>query len=1166
MKNTKIIAAADFHFSRDSQKQALASLEIIYETAQTEQVDLVAIAGDLFDRSVQNTAVSGFPKLINMIQRILDVCPIVAVTGTPTHDIAGCYEALRTIKAKHSFILIDPVTWSPPVAWLCEDGHTEVEIWSKENPVSDGHTARLMILGLPEPSKEWFLKDKQFGGDEANEAIKEGMRKLFLGLGAQRKEYPDIPCLFLYHGLVEGSTIQKHQVIRPGGISIGRDDLASIGFDYGALGHIHLAQQIGDLPAYYSGSAIYASRDPWSETDQKGFNIIEFVKTLDGTFHDEPETNKRLFHVSETGLNTFVERRPFPHPPRKKIIVDNENPPAHPHEGVEGYQVWFVLKTRTRLSDGNQKMMLDALLEDGALPGSRVTIEIIPTETLRAGEIVEAKHLRDKLKIYAESSEQKLAESIYEKADVLELEARKEGSIPRGAHIRNDKLCLRGAWGIKKGLGLDEVTIDFSQYDEDLIALVGPNGAGKTTLIENMHPYAEIFTRGGKLQDHFYLKDSWRDLYFTDEKTGDKYRAFIQIDGANQTGKSEYHLYKNGEPITNGRKEDYEQKINGIYGSIALYLRSAFSSQKSTKTNPDLGEATKGEKKALFRELGGLDYLQLHAESSKEKGKAIGEHIIRDQGRIETFEQLVAVLPEKENNHAIHVGILADEKKVLAGIEAEGRSYRQKKEDLQKRVDKHREVDTKLINASRREEELREEHYDTCASIDGYKQALEGRENAAKNEARYTELKTEYDKLDLEYRDAKEIATNSEREIQAKKAKATEKVAECRQKKAVLIQKVDNLNGLLSEKITCPKCGHIFSRGQKEIEVQLEEAQQKIIDIDFDMTVPEAELEKLNAEFDNVVWPKETGLIELNEDLRAIDIELYKTTIADANIAEAKIEETQKRFVVINEQQADLKAQIRELKDKLDPEAETLYDHATADLQSVIDKYNECKQSIAGIEASIKHIEQEIADIEEKKAQRDELKKAIKDSQIEMIEWQYLQHACGPDGIQALELDAMGPSVAEIGTGLLGIAYDIYPWDASTRKGNPFNQMKFETTRIGGQGSKRKQIEDFQIFVFDNRDNTWSNILMISGGESVWSKRALYDAFGIVADTKTDQRFLTAYQDEADGALDPEARLAYFKMLEAAHQESGRRHTIVITHSPEAQEFIAQKIEMEEFK
>jgi len=49
-----------------------------------------------------------------------------------------------------------------------------------------------------------------------------------------------------------------------------------------------------------------------------------------------------------------------------------------------------------------------------------------------------------------------------------------------------------------------------------------------------------------------------------------------------------------------------------------------------------------------------------------------------------------------------------------------------------------------------------------------------------------------------------------------------------------------------------------------------------------------------------------------------------------------------------------------------------------------------------------------------------------------------------------------------------------------------------------------------------------------------------------------------------DGQLDPFAREAYFRMLTEAHEQSGRRHTIVITHSLEAQEMIAQKIDVTE--
>ena len=145
--------------------------------------------------------------------------------------------------------------------------------------------------------------------------------------------------------------------------------------------------------------------------------------------------------------------------------------------------------------------------------------------------------------------------------------------------------------------------IEFDSFEPGFLAFVGVNGSGKTTLIENMNPYPHMLTRTGKLQDHFILRDSFRDLYFIDERTRTEYRSFMQIDGANKSGSIEYFLYKNGEPITNGRKDDYEQKIMKLFGSLPLFLRSVFVSQKQPKNLPDLSEATKREKKALFREL-----------------------------------------------------------------------------------------------------------------------------------------------------------------------------------------------------------------------------------------------------------------------------------------------------------------------------------------------------------------------------------------------------------------------------------------------------------------------------------------------------------------------------------------------------------------------------------
>jgi len=52
------------------------------------------------------------------------------------------------------------------------------------------------------------------------------------------------------------------------------------------------------------------------------------------------------------------------------------------------------------------------------------------------------------------------------------------------------KLTLKGFRGIRDGLGLDELSLDFESLaaGAQLIALIGPNGSGKSTIIDNAHP------------------------------------------------------------------------------------------------------------------------------------------------------------------------------------------------------------------------------------------------------------------------------------------------------------------------------------------------------------------------------------------------------------------------------------------------------------------------------------------------------------------------------------------------------------------------------------------------------------------------------------------------------------------------------------------------------
>jgi DNA repair exonuclease SbcCD nuclease subunit len=165
-----------------------------------------------------------------------------------------------------------------------------------------GTTANDMLLfGIPEPRKKYLLADTSAGKDETEEAIRNAMRRLCFMLAAKRKDYSSMPCIVLYHGDVAGASLQNDETVERGtGISVTIDDLADIGADYFALGHIHKPQRVGNLPTYYAGS-IYPKN--FGETHKAGFNVVE------------------LNQAGSYGFNADVERVDFPHPRNMKIEV-----------------------------------------------------------------------------------------------------------------------------------------------------------------------------------------------------------------------------------------------------------------------------------------------------------------------------------------------------------------------------------------------------------------------------------------------------------------------------------------------------------------------------------------------------------------------------------------------------------------------------------------------------------------------------------------------------------------------------------------------------------------------------------------------------------------------------------------------------------------------------
>ena len=136
-----------------------------------------------------------------------------------------------------------------------------------------------------------------------------------------------------------------------------------------------------------------------------------------------------------------------------------------------------------------------------------------------------------------------------------------------------------------------------------------------------------MLTRSGKLQDHFMLRDSFgtsiSSMTGLVSNTGRFCRSTERTRAARLNITCIRIAGSGFEPVPdiNGRKDTYIAKVNELFGSIRLYLMSAFLSQRPTKEALDLSAATDGDKKKLFGELAGIGYLAGYAEVAKRKSQ-----------------------------------------------------------------------------------------------------------------------------------------------------------------------------------------------------------------------------------------------------------------------------------------------------------------------------------------------------------------------------------------------------------------------------------------------------------------------------------------------------------------------------------------------------------------
>ncbi|PND33830.1 DNA repair protein [Achromobacter pulmonis] len=286
-------------------------------------------------------------------------------------------------------------------------------------------------------------------------------------------------------------------------------------------------------------------------------------------------------------------------------------------------------------------------------------------------------------------------------------------------------LTLKGFRGIRDGLGLDALTLDFEASCDgaELVAIVGANGRGKSTVLDNMHPYLTMPSRtvaagagGFSYYDHVFLPENEKDLVWSLEGRCYRSQVVIRLNGRRRTEAFLFELSEAGAwrpvalddgTVADGKVETYTRCVERLCGSADTFFTSVFGAQGKRH----LSDYRNAEIKTLLADL-------------------LGQEAIRDLGR-----------KAADTAKLLKAGLVAVRQEI-AGMEAEGdRLARavQAAADAPARIER---ADATLRQAAARLEGAREAcvraaaQRDRCRADDARRAQLHAEREAVRSAAR----------------------------------------------------------------------------------------------------------------------------------------------------------------------------------------------------------------------------------------------------------------------------------------------------------------------------------------------------------------------------------------------------------------------------------------------
>jgi exonuclease SbcC len=753
------------------------------------------------------------------------------------------------------------------------------------------------------------------------------------------------------------------------------------------------------------------------------------------------------------------------------------------------------------------------------------------------------------------------------------------------------KLRLKGWTGIKRGLGLDEITIDFSNIS-GLVAFDGQNGIGKSSVLENLGPYNRLASRSGALYQHVFLRDSERELIF--DYQGSEYKTLLKIDS--QSGKSEGFIWQDGKSLVNGKITEYSKMVTNLLGSPELFYSSVFCSQNAKK----LSDLTTGELKSLLSEFLNLDKLAGYEVASKEK-------ILSVTGELGGIDKQLLILNNKLSG-------LEDIKTKLtaahADLDAQEQSIKQLKskkseltEELDQLKDKKSKQEVLIAQKANIEAKIKElndtlarEQKDADAELNGLRVTYKSLQaEISKNE----ELLKQADEINAAADKEKEIQTAIDGFIgviedlniqlsdwQKKEKDDTSDLSRAENDLISYQQFRDNLIGnpeiislkkdikqaeitmglLESRDPNCQSTTCTFISAAVKARESLPELRAAYDSKENDVKIQNNDYEICISACQNTIrqkteiinnYKKEISKINTSINLDRQELaqcRLDLTKVRDLSAKKTALEVAKSQYESVTRQMEDNAAKGKELKVKWENRksdldgsikdaqvslAEIKIDNdITVRMTAMGSAISDLDSSLSNIEKNMNTIRASIMRFEADLEARSEVERDLESARLEkdklqsdISDWTYLRNACGKNGLQAMEIDGAAPIITAFANDLLTQAF------------GPLFTVKFRTINEDG-----KECLDIIVISDDGEEILLDNL---SGGQRVWVLMALRLAMTLLSKEKSGRNFETFYADELDGALDPENALNFVNMYRAFMKAGGFKDGYFISHKPE---------------